>query len=348
MTFSGIQRYCHQRTYNQYLAAIGTVSQPLDSLDWGSHAQQALDTMMPSFNSGNSLVNFILELKDFKKLFLSTTSQFVSKLGVFRAALGYDHWNKPMAKLSKSYLSYSFAWRPLWSDLTKLIDTLSTFDAKLQALIKGANTDLQKHFRKTITGTATSASQYFYSGDLTSPGNNGSSGAAGRTRVYLSDSKDIEFNATLRYRYPLPQELLSASGRAKAYLQALGVQVNPAIVWNAIPFSFVVDWVVNVSSWLNQFRVDNIRFKTEIRDFCYSASFTRSVRYTTQSVLYGITSNSNVKTATWGSEQDTDACLIRSYRRKVGIPNVLQSMQTSGLDWREFSLGGALARANRR
>lgn len=348
MTFSGLPKYCHQMTYGQYLSAIGAVSQPLDSLNWSNLAQTALDAMMPSFGGQNSLVNFVLELKDFKKLYLSMTSEFVSKLNVLRAALGFNHWDKPMAKLAKTHLSYSFAWRPLFADLVKMVDTLSNFNAKLKTYVKEANTDLQKHFRMTVTGTGASASQYFYSGDIMSPGNNGASAAAGRTRVRLSDAKDVVFNATLRYRYPLPEELLSASGKAKAFLDALGVQANPAILWNAIPFSFIIDWVVNVSGWLNKLRTENIRFKTEIRDFCYSASFTRSVSYTTQTILFGLTNNSNVKTATWSDEQITDMCLIRSYRRKVGIPNFLSAMQTSGLDWREFSLAGALARANRR
>lgn len=348
MSISGLQRYCHQKTYGNYLAAIGTVSTPLDSLQWDALSQQALDAMMPTFGGQNSIINFLLELKDFRKMYAILSTRFVTLTTKLRAILGYEHWNKPLDKLAKMHLTYNFAWAPLFNDLKSLYDTLSQFNAKCDAYIKLANTDLQKHFRKTITGTGSSGSTYFYSGDIVSPGNNSASGFAGRTRVYLSDSKDVVYNATLRYRYPLPAELLSVSGKAKAFLDTLGVSRNPAILWNAIPFTFVVDWIINISGWLNQLRIDNIRFKTEIRDFCHSASFTRAVRYTTQVTFFGITSSSNVKTASWSPEQDTDACLIRSYRRKVGFPNFSSAIQTSGLNWREFSLAGALVRVNRR
>jgi hypothetical protein len=41
-------------------------------------------------------------------------------------------------------------------------------------------------------------------------------------------------------------------------------------VWNAIPFSFVVDWVVDVGSFLGTFARDNFPIDTVITDFCHS------------------------------------------------------------------------------
>lgn len=345
---SGIQRYCHQKNYSTFTGAVGSVATQVDNIQWASLGQTALASMMPSFGGQNSLVNFILELKDFKNVFLSLTSRFTTRLNVIRAVLGFDWWDKPFRKIAKTHLSYQFGWKPFWNDIQSMFTAMVSLDRKLKAYQALANTDLQKHFSTTITSTSASESVYHYSGDISTPGNTGSTRFAGRTRVYLGGTSGVRYNATLRFRYAMPPELSSISGQVKAYLDSLGVQANPAILWNAIPFSFIVDWFINVSSWLNKLRIDNIRFKTEIRDFCHSAVFTRSVRYTTQAALYGVTSSSNIQTRSWDAEVTTDECLIRAFRRKTGIPDFLSSMQTSGLDWREFSLGGALVRANRR
>jgi hypothetical protein len=55
-----------------------------------------------------------------------------------------------------------------------------------------------------------------------------------------------------------------------AHLDNLGVRLDPAIVWNAIPFSFVVDWVVDVSGFLGSFARDNYPINVVVHDFCHS------------------------------------------------------------------------------
>lgn len=348
VSLSGLQSYFHQLHYGNLSSALASASLPVDSVNWSNLAQTALDSMMPSFKARNSLVNFILELKDFKRLALSLTRNFISKSDVIRAALGFNHWDKPMAKLSRTYLSYQFGWRPLFSDIASMVSTLSAFNERMSLLKKLADTDLQAHFSTTIAGTQTNESTFFDSGIQSAPGNTGSTGFCGRTQVLLSPNPGIKYKATLRYRYPMPPELLTVSGEARAFLDTLGVQFNPAILWNAIPFSFLVDWVVNVSSWLGKLRTDNVRFKTEIRDFCHSASGSREVTSRQQVSAYGHSSSSNVKTFNWSGWQTTDSWSLKKYRRKKGIPNFLISMQTSGLNEREFLLAGALIRANRR
>jgi hypothetical protein len=54
-----------------------------------------------------------------------------------------------------------------------------------------------------------------------------------------------------------PQPIL-AMGEIDTTLRGLltvaGVELNPGIVWDAIPFSFVVDWFSNVGDFLEQYR----------------------------------------------------------------------------------------------
>jgi hypothetical protein len=73
----------------------------------------------------------------------------------------------------------------------------------------------------------------------------------------------------MRYSYTLPR-LDSVLENVYAYLDVLGVRLDPSIVWNAIPFSFVVDWVVDVSTFLGTFARDNYPIETRVTDFCHS------------------------------------------------------------------------------
>jgi hypothetical protein len=51
-------------------------------------------------------------------------------------------------------------------------------------------------------------------------------------------------------------------------LDSLGFELNPGILWDAIPFSFIVDWFFDVGAILNKFRFDTLELPIEIED-CY-------------------------------------------------------------------------------
>jgi len=84
------------------------------------------------------------------------------------------------------------------------------------------------------------------------------------------------YHATMRYIYDLP-ELDSKLAEVYAYMDGLGVKLDPSIVWNAIPFSFVVDWIVDVSGFLASFSRDNYPINTRVTDFCHSMAYRKEV-----------------------------------------------------------------------
>jgi hypothetical protein len=49
-------------------------------------------------------------------------------------------------------------------------------------------------------------------------------------------------------------------------LDSLGFELNPGIVWDAIPFSFVVDWFVNIGSYLNSLKIDTLELPIRLAD----------------------------------------------------------------------------------
>jgi len=121
-------------------------------------------------------------------------------------------------------------------------------------------------------------------------------------------------------------------------LDALGANFNPSYVWSVIPWSFVVDWVVSVRSWLDQFETKNLEPKVNILQYCWSVIrprqiFNWGVYYAP--IKYASTDNMGPQYSRLPSYLET------SYRRGIDMPTT-SSFRTSGLSSTELSLGAAL------
>lgn len=308
-------------------------------------AQKALEAMLPGIKASLSIPNSIYELKDMRKIpqsmqrihqLLDASKRLVRrensalsslaslrKLGLTAAYKGKT-LRQILRSVSDSYLQVSFNLNPLLSDLTALRNSMSGLRGELEALLQRANLPQRRHFRTTLYDEYPSTSlqksfalsaQTYYTPSL---------------KVTREVNYSVRtFNATLEYSYKLPQ--VNADLRSVlAILDRLGVNLNPAIIWNALPWSFVVDWVFGVSRWLDQFKVRNIEPIVHVRGFCMS----RHVRRTTK--VYFDAAPGFVGPV---SEVYEDA-----YRRKAGLRHdqISSSIRSSGLNLKEFSLSSAL------
>lgn len=312
----------------------------------------AISAMLPGIRPLNntSLVNSILELKDFATVprtlkgivqTLSATQSLDSKIGHLIAhnvgrgrrntlfELGRlaksKHSKKTLRSIlragSDSYLQAEFNFLPLLQDIVSVKDALSYTRKKLRELIARANEPQKRHYSVELFEEypdsdvlLTRATQSFFCAPVVTIHRN--------VRYYRR-----MFNATMEYSYSLPSLDLEESLMG-AWLDTLGVNLNPRIIWNAIPWSFVVDWVVNVNSWLDNFRNRNIEPVVDIRGFCWSIDVQRSV-------LTDFTLDSNSPVARLDEH---------SYLRRVPTRSaMLAGIKTSGLSSKEFSLAAALA-----
>lgn len=347
----------HSKRYITFTAAVASTSNSLSAVDWNYLAVAALQATLPSFHTQNSLVNFLLELKDFRSVVKLIGSRFGQKLdrirafrlkdpftGNYRTVMSSIPKDKTLKWLSKRYLEYNFGWRPLYRDVVSLLKEISGFTAKYKELVENAGKPVQKHWRTIVPGTAVDESRPSFNdvGETVTTSYEGSWAYKAKYQVVSEPSPGILYNATVRLRYKIPPELLAVGGQAKAWLDLLGVSRNPAVLWNAIPFSFIVDWIINVGAKLDRLRLDNIEFKTEILDFCHSAKLKRRVRY--DLAVF----NQNAAGVYYAMPYvTTDSCEIVHYQRKTGYPSISLALQTSGLSLREFSLAGALFGAGR-
>lgn len=80
----------------------------------------------------------------------------------------------------------------------------------------------------------------------------------------------------MRYRYKLDcvGDLKSKAMIFKAMLDRYGFN-NPArVLWELIPLSFVIDWVIPVSEYLEQFTQRHINTTIEVEEYCISQTIT--------------------------------------------------------------------------
>lgn len=83
-------------------------------------------------------------------------------------------------------------------------------------------------------------------------------------RVYRQTTVRTKWRATTVYTYVLQDkmgnEVTDFDTAAWLYaLDALGLHLSPRTVWDLIPFSFCLDWVLGVNKFLHQFSVFNLK-----------------------------------------------------------------------------------------
>lgn len=346
---TGLQAQVHANRYATLLSTVSSQLPTLSSVQWNALRAEALSTMLPSFSGDLSIANAILELKDFRDIGNRIYERGTRNMRNISRSNGSpprtnleDDVNQlrrgnPVKGASGLYLQYMFGWRPFINDVVELYRICSTIDERIRELVRRANSPQQRYYGRWIEGSSTSYTVLTSGEDGPLGGFSGDFIPRVKWEVVCPASFGIRFHATMRYRYPVPPELTQAGGRAKALLDALGINGNWSMLWNAIPYSFIFDWFVKVNRFLSRLRVDNIPIKTEISDFCASAKVIKSFQFV-------LTDRNQLANGTYvyGGKRVTDFVKATRYERKKGIPDLYSSILLSGLNPTEFSLAGAL------
>jgi len=272
--------------------------------NWQDLSEYALQSMVPSFREDISLVNFLLELKDLKRI--------------------PDLWSRRrtfLKNVANAHLNYKFGIAPLVSDITKLVEALGSFDRKIKRLEAGQGKAQVTHYATSVHVPKPAAARVLYD-------EGGGEYQVKFKSIWLEKPK---YHASMTYVYKLP-DLGVASNRAKALLDNLGVRPDLQIVWNAIPFSFLIDWFSQVGDFLGSLSGDNLQIPVTIVDFCHS------VKYTVRSVLID---------RDFGYETEIAYADTEVYHRLREIPRVgLPTIRGSDISSSEFLLGASLLVAN--
>jgi len=321
----------------------------LTDAQWAAYDTDAMVSMIPSTSNGFSLINFIIELKDFRRL----AQAFINRRGRIAEILGVsvlkDIMTHPTRSLSSMYLNYSFNWKPFVSDLMSIYKSLTQTRKRLQDIWDRQNTPQTRHFQRYIDTTVGNVyGAYSYSANTSMgwvqtamPPYNKPFTVNLYSRDRVRWTVPPVYHATMRFSYTCPGAL-GVLTEIDAYLDAFGVKLDASIIWNAIPFSFIIDWVIDVGSFLRRFSVNNLGLQVTVEDFCSSQ------RYKTVTEREIGVRRSYAGTDVFSAWINVAQRINERYERRVGIPNLYSALKTSGLSTKEASLGAALLLSNRR
>lgn len=327
----------------------------------GMLKQRGLDSIMPGIKAEMSLLNSAIELKDFRSTvrgvqnyardfsnaLLYLPRQYWGHWFVEHLAIGWTKYLRDLKARSKSgsssnvlreasskYLQWKFAWAPLIRDVQSVRKALSSFEKQLNRLVSNegrvrtghwSTTFEERPAEKRVRPFGWSPSSY----PLISTGN----------RLESSTSAtSCTFHVEMRYNYNLTQ-YQREHARVLGLLDAFGLNFNPAILWNATKYTFILDWVIGVGRYLDQFKVQNMEPRINILGALWSARYERTI----DSTKYFETAFSDLTGAKASMPQTKET----AYIRQIFSPG-LNSLTTSGVNSSELTLGAALVIARRR
>jgi hypothetical protein len=193
--------------------------------------------MQPRFEGEISMLNFLFELKDFKD---------VMKFAL-RPKASYNKMSRLLRRTPKSpintvtkgaaggFLTWKLAIKPLLRDLASIHAQLATLVREKQEEFKSLGSqDQSSHYSETLDEVidyVPGTSNYYWRG--------------------LGTYERTSFTATMHYNYAYEMR-----ETVDAFVRYWGLNPTAEAFWNAIPFSFIVDYFIGINNSLHAMRVD--------------------------------------------------------------------------------------------
>jgi hypothetical protein len=306
----------------------------------GSLIQRGLSSTLPLIKSELSLINTIVELKDVESL-----TKTLLSIRKFLAKSLFDLNSRFTLReffhtTADGYLQAKFNILPLLSDISGVKAACRKYEKRINALVANQGRPQVKHFNVSLLEFKDTINETlgFVNVDAGLPYPHSLAEAAlYRTTNYQPTifHSEIEYN----YNYTRYQQ---EHALVLGLLDALGVNLNPQIIWNAIPWSFVVDWVAKVGNFLSQFQMRNLEPVINIRRCLWSVLRERDI-HVDKVVRLNFTEDHDAQ------RTKTQLPIVKetAYRRTVFMPDS-SSIALSGLSSTEFTLGAALVLSRRR
>lgn len=251
----GIETYYRRATS---ASSVGELT-PMSWSVFDGAQRRAWWSMQPRFEGEVQLLNFIYEMKDFKSIFKTlmhfrfddATKTLLNLRRKIARQLNHDMFTMKQSgatlrditrTVAEARLVYSFAIMPLLSDIASLFKTLAVTIAELQD-------------RFVSRGTLHQVSHYSEPGDEVRSGRYGVNNA---DMFYVGRVSSSKFTSTLQYSYRYDMRK-----GWKLLERGLGLEVNAEVLWNALPFSFLVDYFYKIGQAIHSMKTDpNVHVRT--------------------------------------------------------------------------------------
>jgi len=307
-TVSGTYELCHDDALsNGYLIPSESLFRLLAPLPTSGQCDEFFDKAYATFNEQIplevSLLNFIWELREIQDL--------IPKIerSITRTASG-------------GFLWWKFGIKPMLSDLKKLWLLSETVKARLEFLRKTRGQRVRLGCYAKFEPSLTTYDVMNWASQ----------------RLYLKQSS---FSSVMRAGGFLTHQLEGlddALSEVKAFAAALGLNNPAAVVWEAIPYSFVLDWFGRFQELIGKLAIQPFAGKWEVDDVSYS----HSVKAT-----YDFLHNVPVPQPSWLPQEavrNYGQISIERYERFIGIPVPSSLITSMGLNSTQQLLALALIR----
>lgn len=208
---------------------------------------EAFNRFHTAFPEELSIANFIWELREIGSL-IPQLSKSIRK------------------SIAGGYLNLEFGWKPLIGDIKTMLGALDRLEARLRYL--------KSRYKKFTTTGFSRDIPYSPLWAVGTSRENGPSNGNGLVLKYTLSSYSARFSAGGRL-YHTMEALDEFSGGVQALLYTFGFGNPTKIVWNMIPYSFVLGWFSNVEAlidrWANlqslntDWRVDRLTHSVKVR-----------------------------------------------------------------------------------
>jgi hypothetical protein len=181
--------------------------------------------MEPDFTSGFSGLNFIWEMKDFKslvKLFQKTSPVLKGMSEARRKTMG----SRPFSSSAKIWLTKQFAVEPLIRDLKTIVELHAEMNDRLRKFNHQGSERNVHHSSKVLSEVNT-----------VSPTHDSYYRTYRRTRATFRAQAELQYSQWF-------------DGYWDYFAATYGMNVTLETIWDAIPWSFVVDYFMSVGGFL--------------------------------------------------------------------------------------------------
>lgn len=191
------------------------------------------------------LAVFLAEALEITRMLKTTAMFFKNVWKSIRSASG----RKLAREAALQNLNTQFGWFPFVGDCRRLYDTHKTADRRIAQLLRDSGQWVLRSgtHRRTLEATdvvKSSTSPYVYP---TLP-----SAMYGTSRgscfLRLEDKQTIWFSG--RFRYYIPK-IRSVNWYPNMYRKLQGLTITPAVLWELVPFSWLIDWFTETGDFLN-------------------------------------------------------------------------------------------------
>lgn len=169
-------------------------------------------------------------------------------------------WHSVLSYANGLHLNYNFGWKPFVKDVINTFTAADSFERRLARLLREQDRPLRKRFADKAP--ASLSENWTVSVPYSSS-----------RWVDWTHQAQVKRASCFDFTYTLPK-YSEKEMRWRAWLDALGL--NPSIknFWELVPWSFVVDWFVDVGGALETITPDWIEPWLEFHQACYSMKVT--------------------------------------------------------------------------